>query len=238
MSSIVYHICNFLTMLLLGLFGRGQVAGLENIPSEGPLIVVSNHISWLDPPLIGATLGRHVHFMAKEELFSVPFVGWVVKNYGAFPVRRGESDRQAMHTALATLRAGGVLGMFPEGHRSETAQLQPGHSGAAVLAMRTGAPVLPIGITGSQNLLRLPGLLTRPRYKLNFGRTFVLAPRASRRECDSKIDHKIAGKIDKERLPRDALAEALDEMMQHIAELLPEEYKGVYGSKSYASKTG
>ncbi|MBI2955358.1 MAG: 1-acyl-sn-glycerol-3-phosphate acyltransferase [Chloroflexi bacterium] len=211
---ILYKLCNVLTRLVLLVFSRCEVSGLENVPRDGTLIVVANHIGWLDPSMLGALLGRDIRFMAKDELFRMPFVSWVVKGYGAFPVRRGERDRQALRVALEILKSGGVLGMFPEGTRSKNARLRAGHPGAAILALQAHAPILPVGIAGTQNVLRFPNIFKRPYCKMNVGRAFTLS-------ADSG---------------KDRLADAVDEMMLRVADLLPEEYRGVYGRERNASE--
>lgn len=212
-----YCFANVVMRLLVRLIARGKVEGLENVPLDGSFILVANHISWLDPPLLGSLLPRDVRFMAKEELFRKPFVGWVVKNYRAFPVRRGEGDKQALRTALDILRTGGVLGMFPEGTRSKNGGLQQGHSGAALLAVKAGAPVLPIAITGTQYVCRFPDMLRRPAFKVKIGQPFnVNLP---------------AGKGSGARLTI-----AVEEMMVRIADLLPPEHRGVYSAEGHGSK--
>ncbi len=210
-----YDLANSFARIVLRLISRYEIVGLENVPRSGPFIIIANHICWLDPPMLGAMLPRRIRFMAKEELFKKPIVGWVVSHYEAFPVRRGEGDRQALRMALEILKAGGVLGMFPEGHRSKSGELQQGHSGAAVIALKAGVPILPIGITGTQNVFRFPHILTRPKFKVNIGCAFALSK----------------GEIHKENL-----TESREVLMLHIAELLPEEYRGVYSLRENASK--
>ncbi len=127
---------------------RVRVTGAENVPGSGPLVVCANHISWWDPVLVAGVVPRKICFMAKEELFRYPLFGRALLMLGAFPVRRGTSDRRAIVTARGVLERGGVIGVFPEGTRSRTGELGKAHNGAAYLAMRNGAAVLPVGITG------------------------------------------------------------------------------------------
>lgn len=129
------------------------VTGRHHEPRTGPVIVVCNHLSDLDPLVIGSALRRPVSYMAKEELFRVPLLRWWIRACGAFPVRRGEADRQAVRTALEVLHRGGVLVMFPEGTRGRTRTLRPPEPGAAMLALRTGAPLLPAAILGTDHVL-------------------------------------------------------------------------------------
>lgn len=135
------------TMLLVPLF-RIHVTGRENIPSEGPVIVCSNHISNFDPPVVGLTNKRPVSFMAKDELFNKRFTGWLMRKIRAFPVRRGLSDRRALRTGLNLLEDNQVLGLFPEGTRSKDLKLGKGLAGAGFFALRSKATVIPCAIIG------------------------------------------------------------------------------------------
>lgn len=128
-------------------------SGKENIPATGSAIVVSNHVNYLDPMAMGALSPRALHFMAKEELFSNPVAGWILRKLGAFPVRRGRGDRRAIRHALQLLEEGKVLAMFPEGTRSETGELMELQRGAALLALKSGAPVVPMVIQGAYEAL-------------------------------------------------------------------------------------
>jgi len=127
---------------------RIEVIGKENIPSEGGMLLCANHISNLDPLIVGITTKRPVHFMAKEELFSVPVLGKIVSNVNAFPVKRGMSDREALRKGLAILKEGKVLGLFPEGTRSKTGEMGKGLAGAGFFALRSDAYVVPCAIIG------------------------------------------------------------------------------------------
>lgn len=128
---------------------RWEIIGLDRIPPQGGVILCSNHISNLDPPFIAAPLTRQVLFMAKEELFHVPGVSWLIKQFGAFPVKRGMSDRGALKKALEVLGEGHVLGIFPEGTRSKTGKLGEPYPGAALFALKSNAVVIPVAIIGS-----------------------------------------------------------------------------------------
>jgi 1-acyl-sn-glycerol-3-phosphate acyltransferase len=127
-----------------------RLEGAENVPASGAFILVSNHINWKDPPWIEFALDRAIRYMAKRELFEVPFIGFVLRAIGAFPVRRGEADRGALQMALAVLAAGQPLGFFPEGHRSESGQLLRARPGVAYIAQHSGAPIVPFAVTGSK----------------------------------------------------------------------------------------
>lgn len=151
--------------------------------------------------------------MAKEELFRSTMVRAIVQGYGAFRVRRGRLDRVALRQALAELQNGGVLGMFPEGKRSPNAQLQSPQPGASLLAARSGVLLLPVAISGSEQVKGIGFVLHRPRITVTIGRPFLLPSAGAKRT-------------------RSSLAQHSDSIMEHIAELLPESYRGAYGLRS------
>lgn len=127
---------------------RIKVIGKENFPKEGGVLLCSNHIMNFDPPVVGITCPRPVHFMAKEELFNMPLLKTLLPKVDAFPIKRGMSDRQAFRTALSILKSGNVVGLFPEGTRSKTGELQEGLSGAGFFALKGQAHVVPCAIIG------------------------------------------------------------------------------------------
>ncbi|WLR43752.1 lysophospholipid acyltransferase family protein [Bacillus carboniphilus] len=127
---------------------RIEVEGIENIPDEGGVLLCSNHINNWDPPLVGISSPRPVRFMAKEEIFHKKVIGTIIANLGAFPVKRGMSDREALRKGLKILKNGEVLGLFPEGTRSKNGQLKEGLAGAGFFALRSDASVVPCAIIG------------------------------------------------------------------------------------------
>ncbi len=151
-------------MFLLWLAGvfRFRAEGRERLPARGPALLASNHISWWDIPLLAVAVDRPVHFMAKEELFRFPIFSRLIRWLGAFPVRRGTADRQAIRKALEHLEAGRVVAVFIEGTRSRTGELLPAEQGTAFLALRSGAPVVPVGIRGPYGLFRRPAIRLGP----------------------------------------------------------------------------
>jgi 1-acyl-sn-glycerol-3-phosphate acyltransferase len=151
---VVYKISKLVVRLLLRILFGFRMEGAEHEPSSGPVLIVSNHVSDLDALVVGAALRRRVHFMAKVELFRPPLLRWWVTACGGFPVRRGEADRQALRTARDILERGGALVMFPEGTRgASTRDLRPPEPGAALLALRTGATILPVAVLGTDAVL-------------------------------------------------------------------------------------
>jgi 1-acyl-sn-glycerol-3-phosphate acyltransferase len=143
-----------LAVVVLRLWFRVKVSGREHIPSDGSVIVAPNHKNFLDAFFIGIATRRHVRYMAKAELFKGP-LGWLFLRLGAFPVRRGGADAQAIETARIILHAGGLVVVFPEGTRVEAPDaLGSPHHGAGRLALDTGAPIVPAAITGTSHLWR------------------------------------------------------------------------------------
>ncbi|RSK27450.1 1-acyl-sn-glycerol-3-phosphate acyltransferase [Bacillus sp. HMF5848] len=149
---------NFYTFaknVVKGIFFMGmkiEVIGKEHFPTTKGVLLCSNHINNLDPPVVGITAPRDVHFMAKEELFNAPILKHLVPKLKAFPVKRGMSDREALRKGLAILKEGDVLGLFPEGTRSKTGELGKGLAGAGFFALRTDAEVVPCAIVGEYKM--------------------------------------------------------------------------------------
>lgn len=143
-----YSFARSLVNSVLSPIYRIEVIGKENMPAEGGVLLCANHIDNLDPPVVGITAPRPVHFMAKEELFSVPILGKIVPHLNAFPVKRGMSDREALRKGLGILKEGKVLGLFPEGTRSKTGEMGKGLAGAGFFALRSDAHVVPCAIIG------------------------------------------------------------------------------------------
>lgn len=155
---------------------RMKVTGKGNIPRSGPVILASNHVSLLDPVVIGCAVDRKINFMAKHELFINPIFGTILRWLGAFPVRRGEADRKAFERCFDVLKQGGVLGLFPEGTRSLTGKLLPAMSGTAIIATKTGAPVVPVAVVGTREIWRKNAILPRPgRVEVRIGAPLYLA---------------------------------------------------------------
>jgi len=152
--SLTYQLVSSLLVFpLFRILFRGRVIGRRNVPMQGSLVVVANHGSHLDPPLLGHALGRPVAFMAKEELFRVPLLGPLIRALAAYPVKRGASDREAIRTATARLNEGWATGVFLDGTRQADGRINQPMPGAALLAARSGSPLLPVAIINSHRAL-------------------------------------------------------------------------------------
>ncbi len=143
-----YRFVQFIFSILFRIVYRLKVIGRENIPKTGAVVIACNHVSLLDPPMVGTASSRPVHFMAKSELF-VPILGPLYKSLGAFPVHRGAGDAHAIRTALTILKHREVLGIFPEGTRSKDGRLGKAQPGALAIALKGRAAVVPTCILGS-----------------------------------------------------------------------------------------
>ena len=202
------------TALVATLLTRWHVEGSEHIPRSGPLIVVANHFSFVDPPLLAASLPRQLSYLGKVELTANPIGRAFCKVIGIIPLRRGAADRQALRTALGALELGGVLGVFPEGTRGREHPrvLKPGRNGVALLARMSGAPLIPVGIAGTDAIDKPSDLgtklLRRPEFTVRIGPAFTLPDRAGKDDLEA-LTHYI---------------------MTHIARLLPERYRGEYAN--------
>ncbi len=189
-----------LLLCLFKIFYRLAIFGKENIPKSGSLIVVSNHTSYLDPIVIGLVVfPRPINFMAKEELFSIPVLKSLVRSLYAFPVKRGKPDREAFKTSLHLLAEGKVLGLFPEGTRRRLGlgQLGSGESGAALIALKSGAPILPMAIIGTDKVIpegkRVPRF---PKIKVVISKPFHVGfNRRDKKEIVTKTTEEIMERI-------------------------------------------
>lgn len=152
---MLYWIVRGFFLVILKLYMRVKVEGTENIPAGGPLIVCANHIAWLDPVLVTCSTKRLIHWMAKAEVFKFPLIGPLFHKIYVYPVDRGKPDIGAIRDSIAILKGDGVLGIFPEGHRQGDSgvlgQMQPG---AALIALRSGSPVIPVAIRGRYGFMR------------------------------------------------------------------------------------
>jgi 1-acyl-sn-glycerol-3-phosphate acyltransferase len=205
--SFLTGLARLLTRLLLG--SKFHLGGTSNVPRSGPLLIVSNHVGAVDPAIIGGWTPRPVWFMAKAELFQGAWA-WLMRGYHAFPVVRHSPDRTALRRAFDLLKQGSAVVLFPEGHRSENARLLRAEPGAGFIARRSGAPLVPIAITGTQHVLGRQQRFPRPAVvSMTFGEPFQLP---ERNQDGSPMDHQ----------------QSADYLMTKIAALLPLEYQGEY----------
>ncbi len=145
----------------LHVYFRGRIYGAEQVPKTGRLLVVSNHASDFDPPILSTCVRRPVAYMAKEELFQVPVLKQAIRIYGAYPVKRGSGDRSAMRAAIAAIDAGWATGIFLEGTRTPDGRIHDPQLGAAWIAAKTQSPILPVCLWGTHSIL--PKGSTLPR---------------------------------------------------------------------------
>jgi 1-acyl-sn-glycerol-3-phosphate acyltransferase len=182
--SLVYRLISYLLVFpVYRVLFRGRTAGNAQVPQEGALVVVANHGSHLDPPLLGHALGRPVAFMAKAELFKVPLLGPIIRACGAYPVSRGASDREAIRTATDRLEEGWATGVFIDGTRQENGRVNNPLPGAALLAARAGVPLLPVAILNSHRALG-PGRSGLRLVPVHIRIGTPIPPPASRRRPD------------------------------------------------------
>ncbi|HEX6479480.1 MAG TPA: lysophospholipid acyltransferase family protein [Ktedonobacteraceae bacterium] len=205
--TILWNTIRIVARVLFLLILKVRVLGRKNLPAKGPFIIASNHLSWTDVPLIPAYLPYKVVSMAKEEAFHSN-VGWLVRFMGAFPVKRGEGDRQSIRAADEQLKKGKVFFIFPEGTRSKSHTMAKGHAGLGMIALRSGVPVVPVAIWGSEHALKK----FRPRITISFGPPITLKPRGAK-------------------ITREDIDESTEQVMRTIASMLPPEYRGVYGEQ-------
>ena len=199
MNWLFYYFSRFIFYTLIRMLFRLRVYGSEHIPSRKPYIICSNHISWIDPLTVGVGLPARIkiHYMAKKELFNNFILRHLLLGAGAFPVNRQEADFGAVKKAYQLLREGQVVGMFPEGTRSTSGEIQEAYNGTALIAVRSGVPILPVAIEGTYRLFS--------PLKFYIGKPIVMPPLV----YDSKEEKK-------------ALLNSMScDIMHNIAKLIP-----------------
>lgn len=203
-GGLLYWAIRALTLASMGLLTRTHIIGRERVPRSGGLLVVANHLSLADPLILVAACPRALTFMTKEELFR-PWYARLLADWtgAAFGVRRGQTDVRSVRQALELVRSGAAIVVFPEGTRRPDG-LGDAHPGVSYLAARAGCPVLPVGIIGTASITSVGSLWHHPACEVRFGEPFAVV---SERGQPSEI---------------------LDDIMKHIAELLPPQRRGKY----------
>jgi len=184
----LYDFASGLLRIIFTTVFRARAYGVENIPRSGPLIIACNHLSYLDPPALCFS-PRRISFMAKKELFEIPILGPLIAGVGAYPVDRQGSAKSAIRRSLAVLQGGGTVGIFPEGTRNLSGDIQP-QTGVALLAAHSGAPVLPACVLGGDRAKRLG------KMKVAFGTPLALpADRKATRDDLAKFTEQVMSAI-------------------------------------------
>lgn len=191
---------------------RVTVSGMERVPPPGGYIVAMNHLARYDPPFLISFWPYPVEALGASDQLAIPVIGHIMRAYGTVPVHRGEFDRTLLDKALAILRANRPFVIAPEGGRTHTPGMREAKPGVAYLASKADAPILPVGITGTETLIPDWKALRRPFLTMTVGEPFHLPP----------IPVTGAGR-------RASLTEHTTLIMRRIADLLPREYRGVYG---------
>ena len=209
-ATIIYNIGNLLARFCFRTFGGLDVSGAEGVPKFGPLIIVSNHLSLNDPPLLVATIPRPLYFIGKKELFGNPITRLGMRSFHVSSFNRSAAGIDAMRVLMQNLQRDRAVVIFPEGTRSPNGALQKGMLGVVYLALKSQAAILPVGITGTETfpLWRIPVPFRKMKAKI--GQPFTLPM--------------IEGKPSKE-----VMSSLRDMVMRRIADQLPPEYQGLYG---------
>ncbi|GAB4233784.1 MAG: lysophospholipid acyltransferase family protein [Elainellaceae cyanobacterium] len=162
-SLALYHLFKWSVVSpVLSTYFRGRIYGAANVPKTGGLVIVANHASDFDPPILSSCVQRPVSYMAKEELFQVPGLSRAIRLYGAYPVKRGSPDRSAIRAALSQLEQGWAVGIFLQGTRTPDARIIAPKLGAAMIAAKAQVPLLPVSLWGTQAIITKGSALPRP----------------------------------------------------------------------------
>ncbi|MGB7443139.1 MAG: lysophospholipid acyltransferase family protein [Coleofasciculaceae cyanobacterium] len=182
-SLLLYHAFKWSVVSpVIHMYLRGHIYGAENVPMDSPLVVVSNHASDFDPPIVSSCVRRPVAFMAKEELFRIPVLKQAIELYGAYPVKRGAADRSAIRSAINCLADGWAVGVFLQGTRTPDARIPEPKLGAALIAAKAKVPLLPVSLWGTQAILSQGSPVPRPApITVRIGQ-LIDAPTSSKRE--------------------------------------------------------
>jgi len=209
---MIYKIVAFIVKVATEILCRIDAPDLHKMPVRGPLIVISNHTGQLEVAVFfGQLQPRPITGWAKMESWDNAFLNWLFNLWGLIPVRRGEGDTSALRRAIKALEDGYIFGIAPEGTRNKTGQLKRAHPGAVMLAVHSGAPILPIVHWGGENFLKNLPRFKRTDFHIRVGEPFRL-------------------KLDGVKVTREIRQQIVDEMMLRLAELLPPAYHGAYAN--------
>jgi 1-acyl-sn-glycerol-3-phosphate acyltransferase len=215
----MFWLINFIIRIWTRITCRIDGQELKKVPMRGPLIAIANHTGQIEVPLIFAHLQpRPITGWAKVEAWDNHFLNWVFGVWGLIPVRRGEADMKALKDALKALEEGKILGIAPEGTRNKTGKLIRAMPGTAMVALKSGAPIIPVAHWGGEVYLKNLKRLKRTDFHIRVGKPFTINTEGIK--VTSEIRQQIA-----------------DEMMYELAKLLPEEYRGEYGNLGRATQT-
>jgi len=207
---MIYKITSLIVKFGTSILCRIDAPDLQKVPMRGPLIVYSNHTGQIEVAVFfGHLQPRPMTGWAKMEAWDNAFLNWLFNLWGLIPVKRGEGDTSALRKAIAALEKGYIFGIAPEGTRNITGRLKRAHPGAVMLALHSGAPLLPVAHWGGENFLKNLAHLKRTDFHIRVGEPFCL-------------------NVDGIRMTREIRQQIVDEMMVHLAELLPSEYRGEY----------
>ena len=212
-STWLYKVGRRVGRFCFGYLGRLEIKGLENVPPHGPVILACNHLSYTDPPLLVVTMPRPLFFVGKKELFGNPLTRFVMRGFHVSPIDRSSSGLDAVRIMTRHLEEDRTVVIFPEGHRSPDHTLQQAMLGIAYLAVKSQAPILPVGVTGTHKISAWRMPVPMCRLTASVGPPFtlpVLEGRPSR-----EVLHSIA-----------------DMIMERVAAQLPPEFRGAYGKNA------
>lgn len=208
-ATLLYRLGRPLARFCFGTFGRMNIEGEAYVPPRGPVILACNHLAFTDPPLLVAAIPRPLHFLGKKELFANPLSRFIMRGFHVLPYDRTSGGADAMRTLLEALGRDQVVALFPEGSRSKDHSLQEAQLGIVYLALKSQAPILPVGVTGTQNLRGWHMPMPMCRLSANIGPPFTLP-------------------VVEGRPPRPVMEGMLRMIMERVALQLPPEFRGVY----------
>ncbi len=200
--NAVYRIVHTATRLVHKVYGRWKIIGHDKIPKTGAVIVACNHVSYLDPTIVGAAIKRECAFMARHDLWDNKIIAWLLPRLGTFPVHREHVDKQAIKNGLDALKRGLVFVIFPEGGRTDDGTLQRGELGISLFVQKSGAPVVPCAVIGPEKMLPVgASKMTRVPLICAFGDPLRFDPKTPREEVMRRVMRGIADILTEHGIP-------------------------------------